>query len=305
MKIKKVALPSLMIMVLFATSVNSGFCAAPPSTPLLPQQAATTPSQPPLPQSSTDEKIGRIDGRVDELAKRMEAFGSGVSSTAQLVLEDGRYQMRALAWIIGILFTVLTGSGLAAAGYVYKTYKDIENRTVSNIKDWETKCDTLTTQVNSELERFRNEILPLQRNQVGEIHFVLGWIATYEWKEGPFKSPAVLDRAIQHFKIGLEGNPPNNTIKAQLLTYKAWAEKRLGRYKKATDSMAQARAILPENLTYAYNHACYTKLSGDLAGGFRLLREAVQRDSKFKTVALQDEDWKDVLGLEEFKQIVS
>lgn len=277
--------------------------APPPSTSKAGPTAVASPSAQAVTQPSADEKIGRMDGRIDELAKRVEASNQAVSSTAQYAMDVMRNQLTILTWAAGIFMTILTGGGIAGLVYVYKTYKKIEERTGQTITRLEQQCNVSTENVARELNTFRNEIAPMQQDQSANIHFVLGWIACQEWRL--FKSPAIANRAIMHCDIGLKSNPANLTIKAQLYAWKAWALKRVGRFIEAADEMKKAREILPDNVTYTYNHACYTKLAGNLRDSLRLLAEAIQKDAAYKQHAASDDDWKDVLDNPEFKALVA
>jgi tetratricopeptide (TPR) repeat protein len=247
--------------------------------------AVTVPTQ--TAGSPSDDKIGKVEMRLDEISKRADitlTASSSVASSAVLALDSARYQITLFTTIMAIITPLIVG----AIGYLYLEYNKLRE---------ETRQGVIAIKATEENAR------ALHRDLTAQSHYILAAVALREWQNLP--TPSILNRAVFHCERGLEAEPVNKTIKAQLWTVKGGAQKRLGRYHDALTSINTAEEILPDNITYRYNRACYTKLAGNLIEGLRLLREAVQSEPYFKTVALTDPDWQDSIENEEFKKIVA
>jgi Flp pilus assembly protein TadD len=103
----------------------------------------------------------------------------------------------------------------------------------------------------------------------------------------------------------LEADPVNNEIRAQLWACKAWAEKRLGQFEEALESIRKAVDLEPANASYNYNLACYAKLSGELDTAYKSLENATNLEPGFRSVAEIDTDWEDLKNSDRFKRLVS
>lgn len=69
------------------------------------------------------------------------------------------------------------------------------------------------------------------------------------------------------------------------------AQKRLGKYRAALQSLEEALVHAPTIATYHYNAACYACLSDDIENSIKHLSDAIRLDVKFIRIAKEDDDF--------------
>ena len=77
---------------------------------------------------------------------------------------------------------------------------------------------------------------------------------------------------------------------AEHWTHRAWAERRNQGIPVAEKTLLHALAQFPNEGILYYNLACYAAVDGRTAEAKSLLSKAIELDSAFKGLALEDED---------------
>lgn len=256
-------------------------------------------------KSPLNEKIGRIEGRLDEMSRRQDAGIQTVTQTAQYAIDAARQQMNIVVLLLGLFVTLLTGGGATGAFYLYRFVKKSISDTV---KKQEEEFATMKAKHEKDFAALGDRDDTFLRNLTAETNLFHGWMACEYTKTVPPESPVRRDtyeQALHYFKRGLEARPADSEIRTQILAWKAWTEKRLGRYREALESIREAVKVAPDNTSYIYNESCYAKISGDLDTAYRILEKVINLDPKYKEVAKIDPDWSDQKNSEKFKEMVS
>lgn len=156
------------------------------------------------------------------------------------------------------------------------------------------------------MENHDRRLTNMRSTHIAQYWLIDGWMSCELATNAPPKDQRrIFEAAINSFRDGLEAKSGDSLLEAKILAWTAWVQKRLGQFNEAVFSIRKARKLAPDTITYAFNEACYVKLSGNLDEGYRLLDKAISSDSNYAQKAWDDDEWKDQRNEERFKRLTN
>ena len=90
--------------------------------------------------------------------------------------------------------------------------------------------------------------------------------------------------AVSSFLAKVQPNEPSWPIN------QAWAERRRSSVAAARKILEVAQRQFPDNATILYNLSCYASVEGDIDEAKKYLKQAINRNKKFREISLDDPD---------------
>lgn len=109
------------------------------------------------------------------------------------------------------------------------------------------------------------------------------------------------EEALNAFEKALTLNPDRFDVWGM----KAGALSKLGRYDEAIATLNKTLELAPNYAANIYNRACIYCLKGDKINALADLEKAISLNSRFKSYAAKDEDFKSLWDNEDFKKLTS